>query len=508
MNRGFFHAVTLILLVLILQACSAGGGETGTGQTDTDTSVSVGVITGFGSVFVNGVKFKTSDNTVVSVDGDSAALESHLAVGMLVTVSGNVNSDGVNGVASSILFEDNVEGVVISSALFDSTGNTINVLGQTVFVDNDTIFDSKDSQVTLIEQVTAGHIIEVSGYSNGDGNIFATRIELKKAAFQAGDTIEIKGIAQNVTSTSFMIGSMTVTYLSENLKGFDSTFGSGDFVSVKSTKTNIGTTLEASEVEFKDGNHVSIESQSGKEIEFEGIVSNINTDTNTFLLNSETILVNSMTNFDNDNFNFSNLVNKSKVKVHGRLNEAGQIVAESLRVKEVSVNYIEGNITSINFDEQSIVLQGVTIYINNSTRLKDDLEESDSTPLSYDKQYFKFSDLKANDNVQVTFFTDTNNGSFIASKLERENDEDEVGTPGEPGSGKEREIEGVITSIDLNNKILVVSGITIKLDNLILDDYAALLEMDTVEVHGLETPNGWFATEIDVKGEPDDSLFD
>ena len=72
---------------------TAGGGVGGTG-------ISVGTITGFGSVFVNGVEFDTSGASI-TVDGTPAS-ESDLGIGMVVAVEGAFNENGLTGKADRI----------------------------------------------------------------------------------------------------------------------------------------------------------------------------------------------------------------------------------------------------------------------------------------------------------------------------------------------------------------------------------------------------------------------
>jgi len=483
MNRHFFRATVALLVVVLLQACSAGGGETGTGQTD--TAVSVGVITGFGSVFVNGVKYETSPNTKVSIDGDGAALESNLAVGMLVTISGNVNADGATGAASSILFEDNVEGFVSSNDL--ATGGELVVLGQQIIVDNDTVFHSNVSGTLIVENVAIGSVVEVSGYSNGDGLIYATRIELKRATFTHGEKVEIKGIATNVSSTSFMIGTMTVVYNENLLKGFDGALQENDFVSAKSEQQLDGSgSFVAFAVELKESKKISSTVEVNNEIEFEGIVSNIDAINQTFVLNTETIRVNDNTEYGGKRFR--DLADKLKVKIDGYVNENGNIIAKEVKFKEASYTYFEGNIEVINSTNRTITLLGVTLQLNNSTRFKDDLSDVDDES----RRYFNFGDLLEGDNVEVSAYSDSS-GALIASKLERKNPESGG------GEGEERELEGVVSQFGLTPNIIVVSGVTINYENVVPS--GDLLDGVKVEIHGYQTSEGWFATEIDVKGD-------
>ena len=97
---------------LALAACGGGGGSGGssnpvsTPPTSTPPSTPTtqakttgGKITGFGSVYVNGVRWDTS-STSYSVDDDESVLDdSALAVGMVVKVEGTINEDGQSGVA-------------------------------------------------------------------------------------------------------------------------------------------------------------------------------------------------------------------------------------------------------------------------------------------------------------------------------------------------------------------------------------------------------------------------
>src|SRR5258707_757124 len=64
--------------------------------------VAVGPITGFGSVFVNGVEYITS-NAQILIDHQAGA-EAQLHPGQIVTVKGNVNADGVTGTATEVSF--------------------------------------------------------------------------------------------------------------------------------------------------------------------------------------------------------------------------------------------------------------------------------------------------------------------------------------------------------------------------------------------------------------------
>lgn len=171
----------LLISTFWLASCGGGGGggfspAPAPADPPPDTSgidrggVSQGVITGFGSIFVNGTRFDTSA-ALFTVD-DSPGAESDLAVGKVVTVIGSIDDDGLNGTATEVIFDDQVEGPIDS---VDAATATLVVLGQTVRVDSETVFD--DSIVPNgIEGLSAGEVVEVSGFNDADGTIVATHI--------------------------------------------------------------------------------------------------------------------------------------------------------------------------------------------------------------------------------------------------------------------------------------------------------------------------------------------
>jgi hypothetical protein len=77
-----------------LVACGGGGGGSSTPENTTpdtpaptETTIAQGVVTGFGSVIVNGVHFDVSAASI-NVDGNSQ-VESDLGVGQLVRITGS-----------------------------------------------------------------------------------------------------------------------------------------------------------------------------------------------------------------------------------------------------------------------------------------------------------------------------------------------------------------------------------------------------------------------------------
>ena len=83
-KRGFAAAGLAGLVVGLVVACGGGGGGSFAGIDR--LGVTSGTITGFGSIFVNGVEYETGNGTTYLVD-DSEGAETDLRVGQVVTIN-------------------------------------------------------------------------------------------------------------------------------------------------------------------------------------------------------------------------------------------------------------------------------------------------------------------------------------------------------------------------------------------------------------------------------------
>lgn len=209
---GLRLPVILLLLGLTL-SCSgsgtdlAGGGIGGSGYTGE------GPITALGSIFVNGIEFTTTDATV-TLNG-TAGNEKELQVGMVVRVEGTVNSDGATGIAQTVAFDHNVEGPI---STIDVGKNQFEIMGQTVLVDAQTVLAGFPGAVPDLSMLAANDLVEISGLTNADGNIRATRITRKSMISQS----EVCGKVKELTATQFKINTLTVAYSNATLLNFGS----------------------------------------------------------------------------------------------------------------------------------------------------------------------------------------------------------------------------------------------------------------------------------------------
>jgi hypothetical protein len=131
----------------------------------------VGVITGFGSVFVNGLEIEYAPNTPMTVDGVSDP-DAALRVGQLATIVAS-EDHGLHAVSIDVRHE--VSGPVTSvNAGAGSGGGTLVVAGQRVAIDSRT---QAPQGKAVLQTVHPGDWVAVSGLREPDGVIAASRID-------------------------------------------------------------------------------------------------------------------------------------------------------------------------------------------------------------------------------------------------------------------------------------------------------------------------------------------
>ncbi len=149
-----------------------GIGGTG-GQATYDDGIGgtgiIGIITGFASICVNGVKVHYDPDTPVTINGQSSTTQD-LAVGQMVAI--HANGTGNEVIARNIAVIHAVVGPVDS---FNPETGQLQVLDQTVQVhDQD-----------RLEYLQTSDWVQVSGHRLSDGTIIASRIELSQPLEQA-----------------------------------------------------------------------------------------------------------------------------------------------------------------------------------------------------------------------------------------------------------------------------------------------------------------------------------
>lgn len=451
----------------------SGGGSSITGASQTSS----GIVTGFGSVYVNGVEYETNRSSFSLDDGeDGPENESELGIGMVVTVTGSVNPDGVTGTASHIEYDDEVEGIIISENIDDVTGTgTMNVMGQTTIVDEATIFDSNVPGITSMGQLAIGQVVEVSGYPTGDGTIFATRVEVEYATHN-GEEIEVKGIIDNLTDTTFTVGGLTVDFSTAQLDDSipDGELTEGIYVEVKSTDGfNNLNQLIASEIELEGDGDMDHDGDEGDDVEVSGIVTSVTPPEGTpteFEIGGKRILLDQDTGYEHGTAD--DIIVGTRLEAKGHLDADDALLADEIEFEEESNIEMEGTLEAVSGtgSDGTITLFGQSLTVTTDT-VRIDEQDEDAEPV----QYFDLEDLVPMvDYIEVDAHRDPDTGDLIADKIERDD-----GPDGEDAETPD-EIEGPVEDNSTEGQ-LTIAGVI-------------------VDVSGLELPSISIGDVVDVEG--------
>ena len=388
----------IMLIVSMTLAACGGGGEQTAGIDARGNPVAVGVvskgtISGFGSVIVNGVRYNTN-TAAFDIDG-SDGVQSDLAVGDVVTIRGTVNDDGTSPTASSVTFDDAVEGPIQA---IDAAAGTMTVLGQLVRTDADTSFDDSISPASL-DGLAIDDIVEISGFVLADGSISATRVEQKPA----GGEFEVTGEVSNLTATTFTINALTVDFSAAQLDNFPGgTPEAGQRVEAKGMSLGAGGQLLATRVEFKG---TDLGGDAGDAAEIEGFITRF-VSASDFDVEGVRVTTTGSTTFTNGTS--ADLGLNRKVEVEGSINASGVVVAANVELKLSNFIRIEGRVDAVG--AASVTIFGVVINTNAVTRFED--------KSSADLETFNLSNINVGDYLETRGYEDAT--GVVATQVERD----------------------------------------------------------------------------------------
>jgi Domain of unknown function (DUF5666) len=358
-------------------------------------AAAVGPIAAFGSVFVNGVEYITSNAQIV-ID-HQAGTEAQLHAGQVVAVKGTVNADGVTGTATEVSFGGDVQG---PATQIDLAANTLIVLGQTVRVTGSTLFDDS-LQPGDLTSLQTGSLIEVSGFSNAVGEIVASRVDLKSA----GATLQVKGLieALNTTTHTFRINALTVDY---STSAAMPALANGSVVEVQGMTVTSAGVLVATHVEVVHGFDTAV----NQRLDIDGVITRFTSATN-FVLQGQNVTTDASTQFVLHGVTLGVDV---EVDVLGTVNASGTLVAKKVEAKPKSLSLVRGLVDSVTAAGTTLTVLGVNIATSASTVLDD--------KSSQHLKLFRLTDLRAGDYVEV-HGTEVQSGMLSASTLQRDNAE-------------------------------------------------------------------------------------
>ena len=323
---GFMSRMSTLLATAALVTVSAcgggGGGDSGIVPVATTAVVSRGTITGFGSVYVNGVEYATQ-GVEVEVNGEPAT-EADLKVGYMVQM--RARSQGESHSAEVIRYHDNLEGPISSIA---ADGASFVAMGQTVLVGSDTTFGSGVTPRS-IEGLAVSDVVEVSGMLDADGAILATYVDIKPD----GGPYDVSGyvIGLDRALKQFSITALVVDYSAANLDDFPAGEpAEGDLVLVKGFGFDANGAFIATRIELRSDDW--LEPGTGDEMEVAGIVTDFVSATD-FMLAGTKVTTTSSTEYEHGTA--ADLAEGVQVLVKGEVDAAGVLVARHICFKLTS----------------------------------------------------------------------------------------------------------------------------------------------------------------------------
>ncbi len=465
MNRlilKFLISAAISMSVAGLYSCGGGSTQVADGGIG-GTGITQGRVTNFGSIFVNGIEFNT-DNASYTVNNTEAS-QDDLAIGMVVRISGSSDASNATGTALSVTYDSLIEGVVNSNDI--TTNGTLNVMDQTISVDGDTVYVNP-FDATPLESLPLNSIVEVSGFTDGNGDILATRIEVKSLAW-SGDELEVSGLLSNIAGTQFQIGDLTIDGSALQEIPLE-----GTFVEVKGSGFS-GGLFVAESIEIEGDGSILVASD-GEEVEIEGQITQALDANDRFALNGQ-IVDASATSLSGAS---DQLTLGRVAKVDGVMN-GDILLAEEIRLSAIAsergeISSILGS-DSVDAGAGTVTLLGQTIRVDNSTIMENDVDEHSN---------FTLADLTAHDYLEAKVYTQ--GGVLVASKLELDS----------PPQRYNAEVEGLPEFID--NSTIRVLGVTVDTSGVTGYSFVAAI----IEVRGDYIDGVLYADRISTIGDDGD----
>jgi hypothetical protein len=368
--------------------------------------VAYGTIDAFGGVFVNGVRYNVSQ-AKIHID-DQMVTEGDLHVGDVVRVTGKIPWNG-GGLAESVEVKQPLHGPVTSVA---ASGTSLIVLGQTVLVDADVVFDASVPH-RFVAGLVAGDIVEVAGLAGRDGSIVASRIA-KKPLGPRG--LKVTGTATEVDRDRmrFTINELRVDSR-DAWTTLPNEIADGDRVEVLGSSLSADGQLIATQIR-RIGPQASINA-AGMRTDLEGVIAahDAASPPTSFMLDGILVTTRPSTRYVGSR-PASWL--DAKVAVTGVVQPDNSIVAKVVRFSDPAPVQLRARVDSVTPAEDSFVMLGITIETPPFARITDE-SAIHANP-------FNLSNLAPGEFVHVAGVAAENNRLVTAALVERIDAEDWV----------------------------------------------------------------------------------
>lgn len=370
-------APATLLAAALIVGCSGGSSTAGIEGTG-DIMAAKGTVTAFGSIWVNGVRFDTTD-AVVNVD-DQLVSEDAILPGMVVNIEATIDAAGLahaRTVSADVLLQGPVTQLNPTALPYYQ----LHVLGQTVVVPEEVVWAGVQQG-----ELTVGLPVRISGLVRSDGTVLATRID----TIEAADTLEVEGIvaALDPMQLRLTVGSLQVDYAAaEFADGSSDQLALGQRISVRGR-------LASGDAEVLVASEIRVESNApnkakGTAVVWEGLIESYNP-AGVFELND---LVVDATAAAVERGSVNQLGNGVRVSVAGRMNAEGVLVAESVKLLLPNETRFATVVEGVDATSQQVTLLSTT-FSSDALTAFEDLSPGQNRRLG-------LADIAAGDTVEV-----------------------------------------------------------------------------------------------------------
>ncbi len=421
------RVLSLVMAWAAALMLGCGGGGSGDSSTVSSAS-SEGPIAGFGSVIMNGVRWNT-DSAEFEVEGRSVA-QQDLSVGMVVRIEGSRSADG-SATADRVIFESILRGPIHEIEDLSPDTRALTIFGLRALVSRaDTQFDD-----TTLDALATGQVVELSGLTNVEGDLEASHLRLRAIAVVGITEVKATGIVEGLAGGSFVLGTSEIVFDESTLMDDFGAGGLRDGLRVRVEGILLANdAIQASEIESPRGRG---QDDRFDEVEFQGIVSDFVSDANFEVADRPVDASGAVFIPDDPDL----LRNGVRVEVEGRIDGAGVLIADKLKIRSnrVRVHAEVASDADVYAGLGELLLLGIPIHVDGLTRVRDQRDGVDG---------FGLEDLLAGDFVEVRGIA-RSDGTVMATRLELRNPDDLL-------------LRGPVDMIDRDEESFTIRGVLVR----------------------------------------------
>lgn len=358
-------AVGSVITALLAACGGGGGGSTSTGNTPPPSTTgstlsSAGTVTGFGSVFVDGVELDDANARVTVENSDGSTTPVAIKLGQQVRVAHDSR-----GSASQVTVDAAVIGQI---SAVSASANTLQVAGQSISINTDgtstapiTVYGGG---YTALANALVGDMVEVHGtpvYNSVSQTYTVQATRLEKRTDKPGLRVMGKLSSLNSSATTFSLGNLSVNYASAIVVPSGAALAQGQSVVVWGASTALsGNNLKATRVRVFS--QALADSVTSGTTQLAGLVSKYNATASTMEVQGVTVNLAKATISPSG----KTVGNNSFVDIGGTIGSDGVLSATTVRVRQQDVTntatkvLLIGAIESLT-DQNSFVLRGVPV---------------------------------------------------------------------------------------------------------------------------------------------------